>query len=180
VTAGSDGLSLAFVEPGLVAVGTTPLVRNTVDLKSGGDNVTGNDEIMNFVKTFGADNAWAVGRFDALTAQARMPQGVNAQLPAITWFSAAARIDGGISGTFRADARDEQSATSLRDLLRGVVAFAKLQTASRPQLQPMLDSLQLGGTGATVTLAFDVTPQMFDQLVGALKGLRPSPLTPSK
>jgi hypothetical protein len=176
----SEALSLAFLEPGLVALGSTAVVHAAVDLKAGGANVTTNGDVMSFVKSFAGNDAWAVGRFDALTAEAKLPQGVTAQMPAITWFSAAGHIDGGIAGTFRADATTEEAANNLRDLLRGVMAFAKLQIASRPDLRPMLDSLQLGGAGNSVTLAFDVTPQMFEQLTSALKGLRGSPLTPSK
>ena len=176
----TSSLSLAFLEPGLVAAGNTGMIRQAVDLEGGGDNVTNNDEVMNFVRTFDGSNAWAVGRFDALTSQARLPQGMASQIPPITWFSASGRVDGGLTGTFRADTRDDESAGSLRDLLRGIVAFAKLQTGSHPELKPMIDSLQLGGTGKTVTLAFDLTPEMFDQLATALKGLQRARLTPGK
>ena len=178
--AANEIMSLAFLEPGLVAVGSDAVIHTAVDLKASGANVTTNDQVMSFVKSFAGNDAWAVGRFDALTAEAKLPQGVAAQMPAITWFSAAGRIDSGIAGTFRADATTAEAANNLRDLLRGIVAFARLQAASRPDLQPMLDSLQLGGSGTSVTLAFDVTPQMFDQLTAALKGLRRAPLTPSK
>ncbi|HEX4346005.1 MAG TPA: hypothetical protein VHZ73_00435 [Vicinamibacterales bacterium] len=177
---GSNSLSVAFVEPGLAAVGGSELVREAVDLKGGGDNITNNQDVMNFVKTFDGNDAWAVGRFDALTGQAKMPQGVASQIPPITWFAASGKIDGGIAGTFRADTRDEESANSLRDVLRGVVAFAKLQTTAHPELRPMLDSLQLAGSGNSVTLAFDVSPQMFDQLATVVKGLRPAAVTRSK
>lgn len=179
-THGANSLSVAFVEPGLAAVGGSELVREAVDLRAGGDNVTNNQDVMNFVKGFDGNDAWAVGRFDALTGQARMPQQVMSQMPPITWFAASGRIDGGIAGTFRADTRDDQSAASLRDVLRGVIAFAKLQTTAHPELQPMLESLQLGGSGKSVTLAFDVSPQMFDQLASVVKGLHQAPVTRSK
>jgi len=175
---GSASLSLAFVESGLVAAGTTELVRAAIDLTHGGANVTGNEEVMNFVRTFDGTDAWTVGRFDMLTASAPLPAGATSQLPLITWISASGRVDSGIAGTFRADTRDAESASSLRDLLRGIIAFARLQTGSHPELQPMLDSLQLGGTSTSVTLAFDVSPQMFDQLATAFKGLQRRPLTP--
>jgi hypothetical protein len=178
--AGSNSLSVAFLEPGLVAVGSTSLIRTAVDLKAGGDNVTNNDEVMGFVRTFDGNNAWAVGRFDSLAAEAKLPQGVASRIPPITWFSASGRVDSGVAGTFRADARDEEAANSLRDVLRGVVAFAKLQTSSRPEIRPMLDSLQLGGTGKSVTLAFDISPEMFDQLATAIKGLQSAAATRSK
>jgi len=170
--AGANSVSLAFIDPGLVAVGSTDLIHAAVDLRSGGENVTSNESIMNFVRTFEADNAWVVGEFDALTAQAKLPPAVAGQLSPITWFAVSGHVNSGLSGMFQADARDEDSANSLRDLVRGVVALAKLQTGAHPELRPMADSLQPGGTGKNVTLAFDVSPQMFDLLVTTLKGLQ--------
>ena len=89
---------------------------------------------------------------------------MSQRLPAITWFSASARIDSGVSGVVRADTRDDQSAESLRDVVRGIVALGKLQTSASPQVQSLLGGLRLGGTGKSVSLAFDVTPEAFDAL----------------
>jgi hypothetical protein len=166
---GPSNVSLAFLEPGLVALGGSDTVRAAVDLADGGDNVTNNAELMDFVKSFDG-NAWAVGRFDALRAQANLPQTISSQIPPITWFAASARVNGGVNGLLRADARDEESASSLRDVVRGVVALARLQTGSHPELQSMVDSIQLGGTGKTVTLSFDVSPEVFDTLATTLQG----------
>ena len=178
--AGANSISLAFIDPGLVAVGSTDLIRTAVDLRGGGENVTSNETIMNFVRTFDADNAWAVGQFDALTAQAKLPAGVAGQLPAITWFSVSGHVNSGINGLFHLDARDDEAAAGLRDVVRGVVALAKLQAGSHPELRPMVDSLQLGGSGKSVTLSFDVSPQMFDLLATTLKGLQGPPATRGK
>jgi hypothetical protein len=163
------GFGVAFVEPGLVAVGTTRLVHTAIDLHQGGDNprtgvasATGNDELMNLVRTLDAGNAWAVGRFDALTARANLPQAVSERLPPITWFSASTHINGGVSGVIRAEARDDEAANNLRDVARGFLALAKMQAGSRPDMQAMIQSLELGGTGRTVALSFAVPAQIFD------------------
>jgi len=175
----AGAFGVAFVEPGLVAVGSAPLVHTAIDLHQGGDNpqtgvasATGNEELMNLVRSLEAGNAWAVGRFDALTAHARLPQGVAERLPAITWFSASTRIDGGLTGVVRAEARDEEAANNLRDVVRGFLALAKMQAGSRPDVQAMIQSLELGGTGKTVALSFSVPSQLFDA-IGALGQQRP-------
>jgi len=171
-TSNRSTFALAFMEPGLVAVGTASAVRQAVDLGKGGDNVTENDEIMNLVRSLETGNtAWAVGRFDALRSKAHLPESVAGQLPPITWFSAAGRIDGGIGGVVRAEARDEQAASNLRDVVRGFMALAKLQATSKPEMQAMLQSLELGGTGKTVALSFSVPSQVFD-LLGAKRPAR--------
>lgn len=173
--AGGESLSLAFIEPGLVGVGRTALVRTAIDLKNGGENVTINDEMMNQVRSIDDGNAWAVGRFDALASQAKLPGGLAAQLPPITWFAASGRVNGGLSGVLRAETRDEASANNLRDVARGFLALAKLQTASRPELQTLIQSLELGGTGSTVVLSFNLPAEVLD-LLGAAAGQRsPAP-----
>jgi hypothetical protein len=170
---GSHTVSLGFLEPDLVAVGSSSLVRGAVDLKAGGASIQTNDEMMALIRDLDSGNAWAAGRFDALTSQARLPAGVAQQIPSITYFSASAHVDSGVRGTLRAESKDEESANSLRDLVRGFLALAKLQGSTRPELTTVLQSLQLGGTGTTVSLSFDFPATALDAL-GALHGSRSS------
>ena len=178
----SASLSLSFIEPGLAAIGSTKLIRSAVDLHRAGNNprtglesVTGNDALMNLVREMDSGNVWAVGRFDALTAHTRLPEAISSRLPAITWFSASGHINGGIRGVVRAEARDDEAATNLRDVVRGFLALAKMSAGSRPELQLMMQSLELGGTGRTVALSFSVPAEVFD-VIGAVtnKGFKPA------
>jgi hypothetical protein len=155
----SGDFALSFFKPGLVAVGSASLIRRAVDLETGGENITSNDEVMKLLKPLDSGNAWAVGRFDAISS--RLPQGLT-RLPAVTWFSATGQINDGINGVVRAEARDDESANNLRDVVRGFLALAKLQAASRPELQTVVQSLELGGTGKTVALSFSVPGAVFD------------------
>ena len=159
-----EDFSVAFIEPGLLAIGSGPLVRHAVDLRAGGDNVTANEELMGLVESLESGNVWAVGRFDVLAGQARLPGDLASRLPAITWFSATGLVNGGISGVLRAEARDEAAAENLRDVIRGFVALAKMQAGSKPEILAMVQSLQLGGTGKTVALSFDVPEAVFELL----------------
>jgi hypothetical protein len=163
---GNASISVAFLEPGLIAVGSAPLVRSTVDLKSGGSSVSTNNDLMRLVRDIDSGNAWAVGRFDLLTSQARFPNGVADQIPAVSYFSASAHIDSGIRGTIRAEARDDAAGDSLRDVIRGFVSLAKMQTGGRPDIASALQSLQLGGTGKTVTVSFDLPATTIDSFGG--------------
>ena len=174
--------ALAFVEPGLVALGAARVVRTSIDLHQGGNNpqagvesVTGNEELMNLVRSLETGNAWAVGRFDALSSQARLPESVASQLPAITWFSVSTHVNGGIRGVIRAETRDDEAAGNLRDVVRGFLALGKLQAGSRPEIQSVMQSLELGGTGKTVALSFDVPLQVFDLIDGLMKNGLPKP-----
>ena len=161
---GPESFSVAFVQPGLVAVGSSAMVRSAIDLQHGGDNITNNDEMMNLVRSLDGGNAWAVGRFDALRSKARLPEAMSSQIPPITWFSVSSHVNGGIRAVIRAETSDEQAATNLRDVVRGFMALAKMQAGAKPEYQAMMQSLELGGTGKTVALSFSVPVQVFDAI----------------
>jgi hypothetical protein len=131
--------------------------------------VTTNDELMNLVRSLDSGNVWAVGRFDALQSSAHLPLEVASRLPAITWFAVSGHINGGLRGMVRAEARDEEAANNLRDVVRGFLALAKMQAGSRPDVQMMMQSLELSGTGKTVALSFTVPSEVFDA-IGAATG----------
>ena len=147
----SDGddkpMALGFLEPGVLAVGSADAVRAAIDAKRSGRSVLSNTDLMRLVNDLDASNAWAVGRFDALATQADLPDGLHHKMPTLSWFSAAGHLNGGVSGTIKAEAKDDEAAANLRDMLRGVVAMVKLQTGDNPGLKAMADSLQLGGEG---------------------------------
>ena len=164
-TAPQDGqMALGFVESDLVALGSLESVKQAIDAGLDNRNVMSNNELMRLVAELDSSNAWAVGRFDALAREARLPTDVQAQLPAVTFFSAAGHINGGLSGVLKAEARDEAAAQNLRDVVRGFLAMARLQSGSRPGIQQMVDSLQLSGEGTTVALSFNLPSEFFDAL----------------
>ena len=176
----SQSFAVSFVEPGFVALGNTSLVRSAIDLHQGGNNpqaglssVTGNDELMALVRSLDSGNVWAVGRFDALTSRARLPDTVTSRLPAITLFAVSGHINGGLRATVRAEARDDEAANNLRDVVRGFMGLAKMQAGSNPSAQLMMQSLELGGTGKTVALSFTVPAEVFDAVGGALNNRLP-------
>jgi hypothetical protein len=177
----TSSFSLSFIEPGLAAIGSTKLIKSAIDLHKAGNNpqtglesVTGNEELMNLVRSLDNSNAWAVGRFDALRAQARLPETVLGKIPAINWFAVSGHINGGLRGTFRAEARDDEAAKNLRDVVTGFLALAKLGAGAKPELQAVMQSLELGGTGKTVSLSFAVPAELFDVIGAAAAQKKPA------
>ncbi len=168
-------MAVGFVEPNLVALGSLEAVRQAIDAGSSNRNVMSNNDLMRLVADLDNSNAWAVGRFDELAREARLPAEVQGQLPPVTWFSAAGHINGGLSGVLKAEARDEAAAQNLRDIVRGFLAMARLQSGSRPGIQQLVDSLQLTGEGTTVALSFNIPSEFFDALEAMSK---PKPADP--
>jgi hypothetical protein len=164
-----DGAEMAmgFLDQGVVALGTADMVRRAVDRGAGGNNVPANDEMMRLVGGMSGESMWAVGRFDALSAQATIPAEVSARIPPLTWFSASGRVNGGLQAVVKAEAKDEQAAENLRDIVRGFVALAKMQTGSKPGIQKMMPDVQLSGDGKEVAISFAVTNEMLDAFEAA-------------
>jgi hypothetical protein len=163
-------MAVAFVEADLIAFGNTPSVKASIDARRENRNVVGNIEMMRLVSELDNANAWAIGRFDAIAGQAGLPTEIASQMPAITWFSAAGHINGGVSGVLKAEAKDETAAQNLRDVLKGLLALAKMQAGSKPGMQQLADSLILSGEGKSVALSFSVPSEVLDVLEGLAKG----------
>lgn len=170
---GDGDMAVAFLDTDLVAFGGYQAVKNSIDASTGA-NVVSNTEMMQQINQLDASNAWAVGRFDALVREAKLPSEIQAHVPAIQWFSAAGHINGGVSGVFKAETRDKESAENLRDVVQGFLALAKLQSGARPELQAMVDSLQLQANDKSVALSFTVPSEVLDALeqLGKSKGLQ--------
>jgi hypothetical protein len=162
----SEMMTIAFLEPGLVAVGEAVSVKHAIDAQMSAQSITTNDEMMSLVSDIErSNNAWAVGRFDILASQAKLPDQVARQIPSVKWFAAAGHINGGLTGTLRAEARDEQAADNLRDIVRGFLALARMQAQNDPKMNAFAQSLELTGTGKTVSLTFTVPTEIL-QLMG--------------
>jgi hypothetical protein len=160
-----QNMVLAFLEPGLVAFGDATAVKTAIDAQLSAHSITSNSEMMDLVKDIGATHhAWAVGRFDVLAAQANLPEQITSRLPPVKWFAAAGHIDGGLSGSLRAEARDDQAAENLRDVVRGFLALARMQAQSDPRTSALVDSMQLTGSGKTVALSFTVPAEIIEMI----------------
>jgi hypothetical protein len=162
--AGTPEMAIGFLEADLIALGGYEAIKKSIDANGGRNIVSTNADLMRQIGELDASNAWAVGRFDAIANSAHVPSEIQAHLPAIQWFSAATHINGGVSGVFKAEARDEESAKNMRDVLNGFLALARMQSSSQPELKTMVDSLQLSGDGKNVAVSFTLPSELFDTL----------------
>ncbi len=167
----NGGGALAFLSSNQVAVGSPDAVKRTVDIaanKATGGNVTNNGKMMDLVSRVNSGNAWVVGRFDALTNHANLPQQVMSQIPPISYFCASGNIDGGLSGKVSVEASDAAAAQNLLQVIQGLKGLAALQARSNnvpTQLQQMLNSFQVAQDDKTLTLSFAIPSDMLNGLV---------------
>ena len=170
-------MAFGFIEADLVAFGTLTSVKASIDARATNRNIVSNNDMMKLVNEIDNANAWAVGKFDAIASKAGLPTEIAAALPAISWFSAAGHINGGISGTFKAEAKDEATAKNLRDIMGGFLAMAKMQAGNKPGMQQLADSLVISGEGNTVALAFSIPSELLDVLESMAKGRHPGQIS---
>ena len=160
-----DEFSMSFVEAGVLALGSAAMVRGAIDLSAGtvADNVTGNARLMGLMSQVRGDtNAWAVAEFDGMDPRSYVPEQLLSQVPPIAAMALSGRVNGGLSATLTVETRDEQSAQDLLAVIQGLVALARLQVGSRPDLRGVLDSVQLVHAGRSVTLGVDLPPEILD------------------
>jgi hypothetical protein len=160
---GEPDMAVGFLEADLIALGGYTAIKQAIDASTG-KNIVSNTEMMRQINDLETSSAWAVGRFDAIANAGQIPSEIQSHMPAIQWFSAAGHVNGGVSGIFKAEAKDDASAQNLRDMLRGFVALAKMQAESRPEIKTMVDSVQLSGEGKNVAIAFTIPSELFDVL----------------
>jgi hypothetical protein len=161
-----SGGTLAFLEPGLVAIGDTATVKKAIDAQLNAASVRSNEEIMTLVNDIDqGNNAWAVGRFDVLASQAKLPDQIAKQIPPVKWFAAAGHINGGVSGLVRVEATDDEAADLLRRQVNGALAFGEMVGRNDPRASLVLKSLQLSGSGKTVQLSFTVPAELLQLML---------------
>ena len=165
-TDGPRGGTLAFLEPGLVAIGDTDTIKRAIDAQLTATSIIGNDEMMTFVRDIEAgNNAWAVGRFDVLTAHAKLPEQIARQIPPVKWFAAAGHINGGVSGMVRVEANDDEAAELFRRQVNGALAFGEMVGRSDPRASAVLKTVQMSGSGKTVQLSFTVPGELLQMVL---------------
>jgi hypothetical protein len=168
VAADKHPLALAFLEPGLVAIGSEATIKGSIDAQLTAHSITSYNEIMELIADIDSgNNAWAVGRFDAIASQARLPQEIASKMPSVKTFAAMTHIDGGITGTLRAETRDDESANNLRQVIQGMLALGKM--SNDPKATALISSMQLSGSGKTVALSFAVPSEVLDLIPTTIK-----------
>ncbi|HXT71936.1 MAG TPA: hypothetical protein VN700_19435 [Vicinamibacterales bacterium] len=170
---------IAFLEQGAIAFGEEATLKAAIDGATTGNDIRKNTALMavvNDVRSSG--NAWFVGKFDALTGNA-IPDAVRDHIPPVDTFAVSLHVNGGLRGAVRADARDDKAAEQLRDVVRGAIAAGKLMSGQNKDVDTMLNSLQISGSGKTVGVSFSLPAEFLDVLNGiaAARGLTEGSLT---
>ena len=155
-------VALGVVGSDLIAMGEANLVRGVLDASQTSGlarNITSNPEMMNLIRDNAGSTAWVVGQFDEIRRRMRLPSGVSSQVPPIRLVSVKANINGGVKAMIRAEAGDKAAADQLRDVVRGFISLARLQSGAKPEVDGLLKSIELSGNDSSVRLSVTVSPE---------------------
>ena len=159
---------IALVNANLVIVGSDAAVKGAID-RSQGDgtaSITSDGEFVRMLESVDQNSTvWAIGRPKVFQSGAELPTQVMQQLPEVKWFAASGHLNGGLQATVRAEGKDEEAGKNMRDVLQGVLALARLQADSKPELKPLLTSVQIEATGNGVALHLTLPAEMLDLIV---------------
>ncbi len=166
---GAEAPYLVFAEPGLAMFGSEATVKQAVDTRESGNDVTGNGELMKLVARLDAagNTAWAVGGVDALASNPNIPPQVRDQLPALEWVAISARVSDTVNGRLLAEAKDEKAAADLKAVVNGAIAAGHLMAGRDQRVDAFLNTLQVSGAGRELDLSFSLPPQILEMMHGA-------------
>jgi hypothetical protein len=154
------GGALVFLRGDLVAVGSADAIKRTVDVSEGSAaaSVKANSKMEELIRDVAPrGNAWVVGRFDALSSQAKLPDEVTSRIPPISWFAASGEIDGGVAADLTVETSDDQAAVNLKKVIDGLMGLAGLQMGTKaPQMQQLLQSFAVSQAGPRLTVSFKI------------------------
>ncbi len=175
----ANEIAVAFIEPGLVAVGSVRAIERAIDTGTSA-NITGNADMMKLVQDVDGGTVWAVGRFDALASQAHLPENVASQIPPIQYFSASGRIDGGVDGTISVQATTPDGAKNLAAVINGFLALGRMQLGTtNPKTQALkgvLDTLAPRIDDKTVSVSFSLPADVLQTFGARHEGQSPEML----
>jgi hypothetical protein len=171
---GGQEIAVGLVGSDLIAMGQADLVRRVIDTSLGGpglaNTIATNPDMMNLIRDNTGSTAWVAGQFDEISRRMRIPSSVSGQVPPIRLVSVKANINGGVKATIRAEAGDKVAADQLRDVVRGFISLARLQTGEKPELENILKSIELSGSDTTVRLSFAVSPETLRVIAPSRRG----------
>jgi len=153
----------------IALVGPASTVKRAIDQMQLPGSLPLRSDLMDAIRTIEAGNqVWGVGSFsanDLRTVGVRGPAPVVEMLKSLSNGTYQMRIDTDLHARAIGNFTDAESAKNLADLARGALAVAKLQVAQRqPDLIQALDGVQVGNSGATLTVTVEESGDLLKKL----------------
>jgi hypothetical protein len=162
-----NGGGVAFIDD-LIVAGKVSAVKAAIDrMAAPAPSVVQNTELMNQIRTIEAGNQiWAAGRFDenSFPLPMRVPSKVGELAHSLKSGTYQMRVDQDLHLKATGGFNTPEMAKATNDMLRGLVAMAKLQVSQEEKLVHLLDGLSIESSGETLTISFNATGSLLKEL----------------
>jgi hypothetical protein len=165
--------AIALVDANLVIVGTLDAVKAAIDRhQDQSASILSDGEFVRMLENLESDSTmWAIGRSSVLMGdKSDLPEQVASKLPGVKWVAASGHVNGGLRATLQAEANDAEAGKNLRDIVQGALAIARLQVDGKPELAPLLQGLQVEGTGTSVAVRVAMPSELLDVILSQMHG----------
>jgi hypothetical protein len=137
--------TLAFPSTSVALFGSTAYVQEMLDVGAGKTASAVEGPLAGWIHELPLDDTfWCVGSSEV--AFSRFVAGLNEsspRIPPVQSFAVSGSLSSEISMIARGKASDPESAQKLADVVRGAIALGSLQQETPPELQAILDSVQI-------------------------------------
>lgn len=159
--------AIGLVNANLVVLGTLDAVRAAIDRDiDGGTSILSDGEFVRMLENLESySTMWAIARTSAL-ASTELRDEVATKLPGVKWVAASGYVNGGLRASLTAEAADDEAAKNLREVVQGALALARLHADGWPELEPLVQGLQVAGTGRTVSVNVAMPSAVIDAIIG--------------
>lgn len=165
--------AIALVDANLVIVGTLEAVKAAIDRhQDQSSSILGDGEFVRMLENLDGDSTmWAIGRSSVLMGdKGELSDQVASKLPGVKWVAASGHVNGGLRATLQAEAINDEAGKNLRDIVQGALAIARLQVDGKPELAPLLQGLQVEGTGTSVAVRVAMPSELIDVILSQVQG----------
>ena len=137
--------ALAFPRSDTVLFGPPEYVRTMLDVGAGDSDSAMDGALAGWVDEIAFDDTfWCVGSAKETLGHIMTRQSEGSpRIPPIESFSITGNLESEFSMIARGRSADQESAQKLADVIRGFVALGGLQQQSQPEIQAVLDSVQI-------------------------------------
>jgi len=170
----SNAGGVAFID-NLIVAGNVSAIKQAIDrMAAPAPSVVQNTALMDQIRTIGAGNQiWAAGNFDLAMLGNRIPVPGNLGnlAQSLKGGTYQMRIDQDVHVKANGSFASADMAKATTDMLRGLVAMAKLQISQDDNLSRLLDGLSIENSGVNLTLSFNASGDLLKQIQASKPGL---------
>jgi hypothetical protein len=171
----AEATAVSFID-GVIVAGQNSAVKQVLDrMAAPAQSVLDNSALMDQVRSIEAGNqVWTVGQFDleSVPLPARVPSAAVQFIRNFTGGAFQVRVDSGVHVKALPSFTTDDAARQTADVLRGLVAVAKFQSAQNPDLLHLLDGIAIDySSGSVMTVRFDAEGDLLKKVRPPRKGV---------